>query len=72
MVLNYGFICFPKYFNCSESQLLELTQFSCHNLTFLHVKLPLKLIVHMSPRRATQLFPHFTHQMKLSYTQQEQ
>ena len=72
MGLNYDFICFLKYFNCSESQLLELTQFSCRNFTLIHVKLSLKLIVRMSPRRSTELFPHFAHQMKFSYTQQEQ
>lgn len=29
--------CFLKYFTCSKNQLFELTQFSCHNFTFLHV-----------------------------------
>ena len=55
-----------------KNQLVELTQFSCHNFTSLHVKLSLKLIVKVSPRSFPELFPHFAHQMRFNYTQQEE
>lgn len=67
--LNYYFIWLPWILYLLQNQLLELTQFSCHNFTFLCVQLSLKLIVEMSPWRFTKLFSHFTHPMRFNYTQ---